>query len=142
MTKTPGRGSRKLPDMSQNVTLEERYIPPSGEGVKETCFPVALGDGHSFHVRQVVYKKKTVDFALMYFYDDSEKVWEVTRTDCCHSEIHKHFFKYKSSTERSRNVIKKLYAGERYFDVVDDHFDACYDRLCENYLEDFRGWSK
>ena len=140
MTKYKGRGMRRLPDMGIKPTPVPEYRPPAGGDVWE--YPIYLGEGHMLLVRQVIYRGKVVDFAIMQFYGEDEDRSEIARIDCCHGCIHRHLFDKKGNDIMDRDVIAEIVVGQDEWATVDAAFEGCSDRMQSEFMENYRRWAK
>ncbi|UTT64923.1 hypothetical protein NMQ01_09260 [Janibacter sp. CX7] len=123
-----------MADMSTPEPAWE-YSPPKGGEVIE--YQVVLAPEHQLHVRQTIYRKMVVDFAIMQFFVQEWRA-EVHRTDCCHGEVHAHqFFQGVDSEERSVIcVIDRVDAWK----TVDRNFVECNDRAVESFATYYDRW--
>lgn len=140
MNKAKGRSRRRLPDMSIEPAAAPEYRPPTGGEVCE--YPIYLGEGHELVVRQVIYRKKIVDFAIMQFYGEGEERRQIARIDCCHGCIHRHVFNKKGDDILDRDVIKEIIVGQDEWATIDAAFEDCSDRMQREFMENYRRWAK
>lgn len=140
MTKYKGRSTRRLPDMSMEPAPAPEYRPPHGGDLCE--YPISLDAEHMLLVRQVTYRGKIVDFAIMQFYGEGEAQREIARIDCCHGSIHRHRFDKKGNDVLDRDVIKEIVVGQDEWATVDAAFDSCMGKMQLEFMENYRRWAK
>lgn len=133
---------RNRRDTSATVDMNETepfvYVPPTGG--EEFVYPVVLDEDHALTVRQNVYRKLVVDFAIMQMFSGEERPVEVHRVDCCHSEVHSHQH-FRSGAESRRTVIASI-SSVNSWKSVDAQFTPCNDQVMEQYAVNYTMWRK
>lgn len=132
------RGTRKKPVQMGAVQERREYRPPAPV-MREapTEYPIDLGDGHSLHVSQRIYKGKVVWFAIMQLYDDVSGPVEISRIDTCHSEVHRHH-----PDREERQVFQVIDPDDEPWNIVDRWFAVSYEKMMMEYAETYRRWVK
>lgn len=127
--------------MSERLKDEE-YKPPAAHICEETTYPIFLDEHHELVVAQSVYKGKVVWFAIMQYYTEGSVRTEIARIDCCHGYVHRHVFGSDGEDLNDGRVIEHIPVGDGSWAFVDTMFAECYERMVNEYLENFRRWSK
>lgn len=139
MGKSRGRRhEQRLADMS---TPAQHYKPPPIPPAVQLNLPIELTETDELRVRQVMYKEKIVDFAIMQICYDGEECNEIARIDCCHSMIHRHQFTRDGNDLYDHLEIKAIPAdgGDRWNIVHAGYYDAL-GLMQEEWAENLRRW--
>lgn len=140
MTKARGRGTRKLPDMSEGLPEAVQYKPPDKSMGSILDYPIDLATGHYLVIRQHIYRENAVDFAVMQFYEDDDGRYEVARIDCCHGEVHRHGFK-RNSKEETRHSIQQITVDGSQWATVNTQYESCLEKMTSEFMENYRRWA-
>jgi hypothetical protein len=116
------------------------YRPPDEHLCEVVNYPVFLGDGHSLHVHQRLYRNFIVWFAIMQRFENAAGIHDVARIDCCHGMLHRHVFDRQGVDLMDQQPIATLYSGSESWATVDSHFTPMYDRMLSEYMANHRRW--
>lgn len=130
-------------DMSSPIE-KPPYSPPDRSACEIPLdMPIEIDDEHWVYVEQRVYRGLTVWFALMQYFNENDHKYEITRIDCCHSEIHQHMFFRRGDEQRT--VIEEIDASGAAWETVDRNYEPCLDRIMGEgnpHLENHRRWNR
>ena len=119
----------------------KHYRPPPCPPAEEKNFRLELTDTDELHVRQVWYRDKIVDFAIMQLvWEDGERV-HVARIDCCHSMIHRHQFNQAGEDVFNHRQITAIPpdAGNRW-SIVHAGYYSALGTMYEEWADNLRRW--
>ncbi|CAN3980453.1 hypothetical protein [Kitasatospora purpeofusca] len=138
MANNSGKRRSRLVDM---VTIPKQYKPPACPPAVEMNFPLELTETDHLHVRQVLYRDRVVDFAIMQLTWEDGTRHEVARIDCCHSVIHRHQFAKDGRDLDGHLEIKVIPpdGGDRWNIVHAGYFEAL-SVMQEEWADNLRRW--
>lgn len=139
MGKTRGRrADSRLADMT---TVPKQYKPPGVPPAIERNYTLDITDTDMLKVREVVYRKFIVDFAIMQLTWQAEDWQHVARIDCCHGMIHRHQFDQQGNNLDGHAEIKVI-PGEddSRWEIVQDGYWAALGTMQEEWEENLRRW--
>ena len=132
--------SQRLVDMSPPPETQPVYTPPPVEACRVVEYPIDLGDGQEFVVRQNIYKGLIVDFAIVQLHDEARASdGVIARIDTCHGSAHRHRFNRQGGQSIDPKVIEIIPVSEGW-KVVNDLFAVCWDRMMRECGENLRVW--
>ncbi|TWH05761.1 hypothetical protein [Rhodococcus rhodochrous] len=120
--------------------MGDYQLPPEHvcDASQET-FDLSFGTAHqraSLFQRLLIYKGRIYDFCLILYYEHDGQRYEIERTDCCHSEVHKHR-KYIDRPE-DRVVLAPLSEGQQA--LVEDEYDRAYEYYLDSWEQCVARW--
>ena len=133
-----GKRRGRVTDMA---TVPKQYKPPACPPAVEMNFPIEITETDELRIRQLIYREKIVDFAIMQLVREDGLRSEVARIDCCHSMIHRHQFTKDGKDLYDHLEIKAIPAdgGDRWNVVHAGYFDALA-VMQEEWAENLRRW--
>ena len=138
MGKTRGNRQGRLADMT---ITPPHYKPPPVPPAVETTFPVELTETDEFRIRQVMWSRRIVDFAIVQLYREEDALNQVAKIDCCHSKIHRHQYTRDGGDLYDHLEIKAIPAdgGDRWSIVHAGYYDAL-GLMQEEWEDNRRRW--
>lgn len=135
------RASRRAA-RSLNRAPRGTYVPPPPSECDPAPppIPVYLGNGTSRLIAELRHKDgRLVHYALVHEAIDDNGVWrEVSKIDCCHSQVHRHTADVDHPEKDRRKVIRELFTQK---DVADS-WDDSYTDILTNWEEQERSWRR
>lgn len=131
---------RRLADMSEPVP-EFVYAPPECEHVVDESYFIDLAPMHRMEIRTKIHTGLYVDFAIMQIYAPLGEDIHVARIDCCHGTCHRHVFG-GSGVELIDHAVIESIPERDCWETVDRLYGECYDRMLDEWPENFRRWEK
>lgn len=136
-SKPKGRAAieRRLVDMAI-PEQPRRYSPPPSAVCEEMTVPVHLPmPGHQLRIRQVIYKDRIVDFAVIQVSRVDDSWVQVARVDCDGGSVHRHQFTQDGVDLMDHLLLAPIPEGTNgAWNVIEEWFDRAV-RMMEDEWE-------